>query len=436
MTKTMNTILIFLLLMQGGFFPNTYLLAGLLFSFLLFILAPTVKIYLPTFLSFLVLAMHYFISALIHNFSAADYSPILQIFVYVLFCLLLWGLEDEKGEHLIDGILIATILTAYISLLSYVGLLPIKGMIVKGRMQGVMQYANATAVFLSMGLLLINKNPKKFYKYKPALLMGLQLTMSMGGILAFLFGLVLYSFSQKKKLIFLLGEAIEFIISASFSALIYISIFIFEVKLLGIFMAIMGCCMGLIWNKIRTYLIGKKRVYISIILLGILETLGLLFYRGLEAAATFEERMIHSKDGIRVLMKHPLFGLGPGRWALEKENWQGIKYYSAKLIHNSYMQISVDAGIITLLCIILLIYIWIRKKNKQSWEYSSLGCLLLHSLIDCSLYFTGISLAGIVIGSYPTESKRKYLSIQKTIIRIIALLFLFIYAWSIWKMIL
>ena len=436
MTKTMNTILIFLLLMQGGFFPNTYLLAGLLFSFLLFILAPTVKIYLPTFLSFLVLAMHYFISALIHNFSAADYSPILQIFVYVLFCLLLWGLEDEKGEHLIDGILIAAILTAYISLLSYVGLLPIKGMIVKGRMQGVMQYANATAVFLSMGLLLINKNPKKFYKYKPALLMGLQLTMSMGGILAFLFGLVLYSFSQKKKLIFLLGEAIEFIISASFSALIYISIFIFKVKLLGIFMAIMGCCLGLIWDKIRTYLKGRKRVYIPIISLGILETLGLLFYRGLEAAATFEERMIHSKDGIRVLMKHPLFGLGPGRWALEKENWQGIKYYSAKLIHNSYMQISVDAGIITLLCIILLIYIWIRKKNKQSWEYSSLGCLLLHSLIDCSLYFTGISLAGIVIGSYPTESKRKYLSIQKTIIRIIALLFLFIYAWSIWKMIL
>ena len=183
--------------MQGGFFPNTYLLAGLLFSFLLFILAPTVKIYLPTFLSFLVLAMHYFISALIHNFSAADYSPILQIFVYVLFCLLLWGLEDEKGEHLIDGILIATILTAYISLLSYVGLLPIKGMIVKGRMQGVMQYANATAVFLSMGLLLINKNPK-IYKYKPALLMGLQLTMSMGGILAFYLDLFYIAFPRKK----------------------------------------------------------------------------------------------------------------------------------------------------------------------------------------------------------------------------------------------
>lgn len=414
--------IILVVLIQGGFFPNTYLLAGMLYACLLLSGKRKAYINIPVFTCFAILLLSYILSGLTHNFSMSEYKQVFQI----LACIFLYFLLSEhyiRGDNsLWDGIIIGAIISAYAGIMAYIGFDIIPDMISRARLQGLMQYANATAIYLSMGLLLIN-DLKKYHWAKPGLLIALQLTISVGGILAYIAGVIIYSLLQKRgnRIEVIIQEGLEFVVAACFAAAIYISLYIANVKPLGAAIAIAGCIAGFIWKKVFCTISLKKWLIIPGLVLGLLEGAGVFLYRGKEAAATFAERIMHSRDGIKAIMSNPLFGLGPGRWAIKKAAWQSMDY-RAQLIHNSYIQIAVNAGIPALICVFLIILLWFNKKGKKPIECAVIGSLLLHGLIDCSFYFTGIILAAITIAmTYRDEIKQIYhLNINKWIIKAFA----------------
>lgn len=401
-----------MVVIQGGFFPEGYLLIGILYAILL-IMRDEIRVYLPAFLCILVLSVTYAVSGIVHSFHTLEYADVLHVWVYLEFYMLLSSLKKKEQDDICNAIVIIAFIAALISVMAYAGLIPLPGMVSNRRLQGVMQYANAMAIFLLMAVLLIKRNGEKYQWAKPGMLVALQLTMSMGGLLAYAIGVLLYNLHSKGKGRGrrLAGEAVEFVLAACFTAAVYAARYMVNSIPLTVGIAVLSFASGLGWKKLSSQIHKKVWMIIPGAMLGLLQVTAILYFRGLEAGGTFMERIVQTGDGIKALLQNPLFGLGPGRWAQEKILWQSSEY-KAQLIHNSYLQIAVDAGIAALLAVLILIVLWVKKKNKPAWENAAIGSLLLHGCIDISFYFTGIMLSAFVIAAAGREQGNERFSIS------------------------
>lgn len=424
MKKILMVLLVICVIIQGGFYPELYLLIGLMFSILLFFKKELFISFSNLFL-FLIIFSSYFISALLHHFSLAEYSPVFQVLCYLVYFLLISGMKEEDRQFLYIGIIVSGIIVAYLGIFSYIDIFNLPGMVSKNRLQGVLQYANVAAVLLSMAVITGKQYAKKLQWAKPAMVIALQLTMSFGGILCFWIGILIYAMFQPKgkKLVAVTIEILEFTIYGVFTAAIYVSVNVLEINILSVFLSIIACGMGFLIVRFDFKIPFNKITGISAALAALAEIVGILMLRGGEALGTFQERITHSVDGLRAVFYNPLLGIGPGRWAIEKADWQS-EHYRAVMIHNSYVQIAVDAGILALICLLFIIIFWIKKARKPAWSIAAVGCLLAHGLIDISFYFTGISLIGITLVSAGTiEAKEgKGLTLHKKSICLIALI--------------
>lgn len=422
----MKNILVFLLIastiIQGGFYPNLYLIIGLFLSILLFF-HKTITVHLPTFLIYLTVFILYASSAVLHNFSLIEYSPVFQVLIYPIFFLLLSNIKPEEQKYLFAGIVLCGIIVAFIGILSYVDVLKLPGMISRNRLQGLLQYANASAILLSVSLITLKYFTKQLQWSKPVMTVALQLTLSFGGILCYWISIFIYTLLQPKgkKLQSFITEILEFSIYGIITALIYISVNIFNIKVLSIFIALLACILGFIIIKFNIKIPFCKITSVFSLFLGFIGIASILMLRGKEALGTLLERIVHSIDGIKAVLSNPILGLGPGRWASEKVNWQSANY-RAQIIHNSYVQIAVDAGILALILVLIIIVFWFKKTKKEVWNISAVCCLLLHGLLDMSFYFTSISLISITLINANKKKEGCYFILHKKLIWFIALI--------------
>src|ERR1700746_2907348 len=66
-----------------------------------------------------------------------------------------------------------------------------------------------------------------------------------------------------------------------------------------------------------------------------------------------EDRSILLKESLHLMMQHPLFGVGPGNFPVETQEW--------RVAHNTYSELGAEAGVPAILLFLVLLIMSLRK---------------------------------------------------------------------------
>lgn len=109
--------------------------------------------------------------------------------------------------------------------------------------------------------------------------------------------------------------------------------------------------------------------------------------------STFLGRLLYWKDAFPLILKEP-FGLGyGGYYELQPLIQTGV--YTTKYVHNSFMQIALDYGVIALVSFLLIFLHGMLKANGQ--ERILLAVIGLHAFFDIDLEYYAIVLLLIML---------------------------------------
>lgn len=398
-------VLLFIaVILQGGFFPTTYIILGIVAAIVLPFVTkkiPPIKITL----TFLVICVLYVISAIINNPSFDGFISAARPLVCFLFFILAYNVKDKNNAS--KYIVIIGLVTGGIGLLAYCNIIVLSGANTVGRLQSTFQYANAAGIFLAVCGLLTNDIESKKLKNKITIIeTSLLLTQSVGSIISYILGLVIcITMSDKKdRRSLLLRFCLNLIFSAVFAALIYISSVILKQSIVSAVMLVLFLASCRYIQTIIDKLINNKfGLIISIV--GVAASGSLIFFvRSNSAWKTYIERIIQINDGFNVMLSHLFMGVGPGIWENIKFTWQSASY-EAGYIHSSIIQLGVDAGVLAIAAVIVLIIIWFKNINmRRRYIFSSIVIILLHSLLDITLNFISICFLLIILSCLIIES--------------------------------
>lgn len=117
-----------------------------------------------------------------------------------------------------------------------------------------------------------------------------------------------------------------------------------------------------------------------------------------EGMQTFGERLCQMYDGMCIIARYPVFGIGAGNWAYEYPRFQTSQYVTT-VVHSSIVQIGVDAGIPAMaLAIALFVLGWKNRKADLRFDLAIL-LVFIHSIFDFSFQF--FPLCALSLISFP-----------------------------------
>ena len=264
----------------------------------------------------------------------ASWMGMLRLCGWMLFALLVLQWPLEQRRRLLMCVPVSGAVAVAVSLLA--GLNPVwrPFFYEAGRLAGPFQYANAFALFLLIGLMML---PSAW----PRWLWG-------GIALLLLFGIVA---TGSRSGLILLVLWLAFVLVRHHQACRVL-------PLLGI-IAIAGIALAL-WND------------------------GWVFARFLKtnSLSTVWGRLLYNKDGIRLLLQRPL-GVGYLGWFyLQRMIQTGV--YNVRYVHNDWLQMALDYGLPAALALLGLV-IWRLRKGVLC--PMAAVCIALHCLLDPDLEF-------------------------------------------------
>lgn len=264
----------------------------------------------------------------------ASWMGMLRLCGWMLFALLVLQWPLEQRRRLLMCVPVSGAVAVAVSLLA--GLNPVwrPFFYEAGRLAGPFQYANAFALFLLIGLMML---PSAW----PRWLWG-------GIALLLLFGIVA---TGSRSGLILLVLWLAFVLVRHHQACRVL-------PLLGI-IAIAGIALAL-WND------------------------GWVFARFLkmDSLSTVWGRLLYNKDGIRLLLQRPL-GVGYLGWFyLQRMIQTGV--YNVRYVHNDWLQMALDYGLPAALALLGLV-IWRLRKGVLC--PMATVCIALHCLLDPDLEF-------------------------------------------------
>lgn len=116
--------------------------------------------------------------------------------------------------------------------------------------------------------------------------------------------------------------------------------------------------------------------------------------------SSMADRIEYSKDAIKLIKRSPIVGLGGEGFKNNYKSVQNVKYVSSE-VHNSFLQIFVESGIIGEISIfIIVIYAF---KSKYSTKKLACVLLIIHSVVDLNfsymiiIYIFSILLANVIL---------------------------------------
>lgn len=102
-------------------------------------------------------------------------------------------------------------------------------------------------------------------------------------------------------------------------------------------------------------------------------------------ASTFWGRLLYDRDAIKMIVTHP-FGMGYyGYYFVQQEMQTGV--YSVVSVHNEFLQIMLDIGIVPALLIYGAVIRSLLSENTSERDRVILAVMLLHSLFDYDFQF-------------------------------------------------
>ena len=264
-----------------------------------------------------------------------------------------FSLDDIEKKTILNSLILIGIVSSVIAVIMYIfSVGESNGFINVGRLQFTFQYANVAGTWFGVSFILARDSENKTYQYLSVFnILALLATKSVGAIAIFIILQVIwYVKKSRKNRILLIGTSVALIISA--------------------------------------FVIAR---------------------RFSEAKYTFIERIIQSMDGIKVQLSHCLFGIGTGNWQYLYPYYQSAQY-KAGVIHNSYVQAGVSAGLIPMLILIILLVICI-KKYIRNYGFATEAALfiMLHSIMDYCMSFAFIDILLVFLFVYSNEEEIKVL---------------------------
>lgn len=275
--------------------------------------------------------------------------------VLYLFCL--------QQEDNIEGVLnTLPYFGAVMTLISAVGMqFPVGDTLfsVAGRLAGFFQYPNTFAVFLLVCELLVLRKPeKKLWDY---------------AVLLLIIAGLLYTGSRTAFIVAILAN-------------VAMLLFMTNRKVRIVSLAIMGgmCAVGLLIALNPNSVLHR---YLTISL----------------TQSTFVGRLLYWVDALPLLLKYP-FGMGyMGYYYIQQSVQTGV--YSVAYIHNDFLQLALDIGLVPAGLFIVAIAGWFMRKNVPVTDKVLVGAICLHSFFDFDLQFVGIFMLLLLLLSQTKPEK-------------------------------
>ncbi|MDR1641516.1 MAG: O-antigen ligase family protein [Clostridiales bacterium] len=105
---------------------------------------------------------------------------------------------------------------------------------------------------------------------------------------------------------------------------------------------------------------------------------------------TFLERLISFQDAFKMLRGRWLLGIGSGNWQTWHHQYQ-TTYYNVRYIHNYYLQLFLDSGVVSpLLFVAVIIPAIVRGIKAKSVNACVLIAIALRALLDFDMIFASV----------------------------------------------
>ena len=387
--------------------------------------------------------------AFINSVNPRDNLEVLvQVTGYLLFAIVLYDYYQDRKRELCVALMAPMVISAIVNAL--IGLMAITGTfrilndtLNDRRIGGTFQYANTAAVYYIMAVIfsltLMYIADKPIYRIllsgmNTIMLLAMLLTRSRGGyIVGFSAVLLLFLIQAKGYRLktcgsFLCSAVPAFMLmteisnqtasqdAKTFMRLLIIS-FIAGILLAIIFEGMIFCVAG-IKKKLRVPETLSRIIELTAICLIIASG---IFYRDkiialipdniLErfAKLNMSSRSIYIrveffKDALKLISRNLLFGIGAGGWEVLNYGVQDT-YYVSRAVHNHYLEVFVDAGILGFLAFCSIIILTIsyiirgiyKAENLQkriifAGLFPGFIALIVHATFDFDLSFVSIAL--------------------------------------------
>lgn len=253
------------------------------------------------------------------------------------------------------------------------------------RMSGFFQYANTSALFLAMGLVLLIY---RWREYEKNLWKILQLCLLIAGLLLT---------GSRSILLLVLAWGIYY----AFRTKEFRKPFLFAIAL---FVALSGLYVAILGN---TSNVGR-------------------IFSIFSSNSTFWGRLLYAWDAIKLLTQK-FYGLGRMGYYYTQGTFQSGVYH-IRFVHNDFLQIALDYGVIALVLLVVFLgwQLLCGKQRKQSKELLCILCLA--SLVDFHCQYVTMMMIGALFLDYGEclKEPRKELRENHIILPIFCIAFLYI----------
>ena len=335
----------------------------------------------------------------------------------VMFLLLAYLSAEER-------ILLKRLCAVWMSFIAVMGILEFAADALQGdagRLGGVFGNPNALGTFLIIGWFAITSCREdeksdeglwnRIFSYaEPFLLIALALTLSMGAFLSMAIGLLVMIVLKRCTIFEIAALFARIGFGVGTGLLLYIAgdktnaPWVCAVMLMYCIVAV---CM---WNRLEQYLKQNPVMSFSMIGVGALGALGAILMRP-NAAATFAERIGMMRNGLRYFFVNPILGVGPQQWRLLNLQ-DSDKYFNTWHIHNIFIHVGVELGLVALTMLIIIVLRHYRKKEGAA-QRSGFTAALVHSLMDTTfLYVAAVPFVMLTAGD--DESGKHEVSVKVT----------------------
>lgn len=440
-------ILVMAICLKGSYFPQSYLLILVATAVWMLIRLPSLALpFVWKDLVFVLMGID-LLCYILASFSVAGnhYTAILETLKITTWLLFFLAVRLSQNKIILyRGIVTGCLFLALFGLLAYLGIVEFPQAILWSgrvpRLQSLLQYANAMALFMGIAYFIslylghhsqsiIQKQSYYFYGY--LFLLTLFLTYSRGGIIVFLVFVWVWVFLQAQSGQGEWWETLRQVVAATIFAFLIAMLISFNRPALAFLVFVFSFgMMFLLWRWKAVPQLNMALVRLALLVppaLIVLSGIGLLVTGQraiiLSRAGTFLERIISMHDAGTILLKYPWLGIGPGSWSSLQFKYQTVQYM-VRYLHNGFLQLALDAGLVALLAFLLAVLIYYVRELRSfrtTGDYFellpgiTLGFILLHSLMDIGFSFTGLLLImAVILGNQPRPDK---LDKQKTQIR-------------------
>ena len=294
------------------------------------------------------------------------------------------------------------VISAVFGALVYLGVFDIYGTMDDGRLQFFFQYANAAGVWfacISLGCFL--SGDCKLNSCVPVLIFAMLVTKSGGAILCF--GVVAACIA-----VFLCRrgsyqELLRFLCQGTLSVVVFLLVELTSGMLsVLLFVALCAACVVCIarGNVVKpSYLFAKHMsiALFALLLFALCVVVALLGVRVFDAWNHLIERVYFVFDALALWGSEPLFGIGPDNWQYAYPYVQTAQYHTT-VVHNSFVQVGVDAGIFAVACLVAFFVLGAIDCVKK-WRdgdgaaaVALIAMLAIHCLFDFDLQFGALAL--------------------------------------------